>query len=322
MENTTRLLERQADLLSQRSVLVVDANDPALASLPCASLHLHADDFTVGAQQWAPAPTLPDGVDLLVLPLPKSIERLRFLLDWLAGEISGPCELWLLGPSKGGIRGALKYLEQHVDAAELVDSARHCKLYRGMLQPGERQSLAVWGSVIPCGELEAVSYPGVFSHGRLDEGTRMLLAAMDGALPAPGRALDLGCGAGLITLSLARQGWQMQAVDVSAAAVAASCHSLERNGLQGRVMGGDLYSPVSGRVDVIVTNPPFHEGRQRTTGISQRLIELAPSHLQPGGVLWLVANRELPYMQWLEQAFAKVQIVTESNRFRVYRASL
>ena len=322
MENTTRLLERQADLLAHRSVLVVDANDPALMSLPCASLQLHADDVTVGAQQWALTPTIPAGTDLLVLPLPKSIDRLRFLLAWLAGEISASCELWLLGPAKGGVRGALKHLEPHVDVVELVDSARHCKLYRGMLQPAQRQSLSDWAAPIPCGDLQAVSYPGVFSHGRLDEGTRMLLAAMDGLLPAPGRALDLGCGAGVITLALARQGWQMQAVDVSAAAVAASNDSLQRNGLQAKVMGGDLFSAVSGLFDMIVTNPPFHDGRQRTTSISQRLIEQAPAHLKPGGALWLVANRELPYVQWLDEAFARVEIVDESNRFRVYRASL
>ena len=106
--------------------------------------------------------------------------------------------------------------------------------------------------------------------------------------------IDVGCGA-VISVWLARQGWQVQGVDVSASAVAASTDSLARNGLQGRVMGGDLFSPIQGRVDMVVTNPPFHDRRQRTTDITRRLIAEAPSHLKSGGVLWLVANRELPY---------------------------
>lgn len=322
METTTQLLLRQSDALAGRHVLVVEANDSALTSLDVdAQIHVHADDYTIGAQQWSPAPSIPEGVDLLILPLPKSGDRLRFLLNWLAGQLKAPMEIWLVGPAKGGIKGALKHFDVHVDHSELVDSARHCKLYSGMLQPGQPQSLDAWGEVISVDALEAVSYPGVFSHGRLDEGSRLLLDAMaEHTLPKPGRVIDVGCGAGVLTLVLARQGWQVQAMDVSATAVAACKQSLERNGLQGQVCGGDLFSPVSGRVNMIVTNPPFHDRRLRTTDITRRLIEEAPGHLKDGGEMWLVANRELPYVQWLDDAFSHVQVAAETNRFRVYRA--
>lgn len=324
MENSTQLLLRQRDALAGRQVLVVEANDSALKTLDVdAQIHVHADDFTIGARQWAPAPTLPEGVDLLILPLPKAGDRLRFLLNWLAGEVQNPMEIWLVGPAKGGIKGALKHFEIHVDHSELIDSARHCKLYRGMLQPGEKQSLEAWGEAIPMDELTAVSYPGVFSHGRLDEGSALLLEAMSQhTLPKPGKVIDVGCGAGVLSITLARQGWQVQATDVSATAVAACKTSLERNGLQGQVSGGDLFSAVSGRVNMIVTNPPFHDRRLRTTDITRRLIEEAPSYLKDGGEMWLVANRELPYAQWLDQAFQHVQVAAETNRFRVYRAVL
>lgn len=305
-----------------RQVLVVEANDGALTSLDVdAQIHVHADDFTIGAQQWSPAPSIPQGVDLLVLPLPKAGDRLRFLLNWLAGAIEQPMEIWLIGPAKGGIKGALKHFDMHVDHSELVDSARHCKLYRGMLQPGEAQTLDAWGAVIDVDALTAISYPGVFSHGRLDEGSRLLLDAMKAHnLPRPGKVIDVGCGAGVLGITLARQGWQVQAMDVSATAVAACKASLERNGLQGQVCGGDLFSAVSGRMDMIVTNPPFHDRRLRTTDITRRLIEEAPGYLKDGGEMWLVANRELPYVQWLDQSFQHVQVAAETNRFRVYRA--
>ncbi len=322
MENTTQLLLRHSDEMAGRHVLVVEANDMALMSLDVdAQIHVHADDFTIGAQQWSPVPSIPDEVDLLILPLPKSGDRLRFLLNGLAGNIEQPMEIWLVGPAKGGIKGALKHFDIHVDHSELVDSARHCKLYRGMLQPGEKQTLDAWGELITVDELTAVSYPGVFSHGRLDEGSRLLLDALQAhTLPKPGKVIDVGCGAGVLTITLARQGWQVQAMDVSATAVAACKDSLERNGLQGQVCGGDLFSPVSGRVDMIVTNPPFHDRRLRTTDITRRLIEEAPGYLKEGGEMWLVANRELPYVQWLDEAFRHVQVASETNRFRVYRA--
>ena len=87
MENSTRLLWRQEESLAGRRVLVVDANDPELADLPAEQVYLHADDYTVGAHQWAPLPTLPEDTDLVILPLPKSSERLELLLRGLAGRL-------------------------------------------------------------------------------------------------------------------------------------------------------------------------------------------------------------------------------------------
>ena len=107
MENSTRLLWRQEESLAGRRVLVVDANDPELADLPAEQVYLHADDYTVGAHQWAPLPTLPEDTDLVILPLPKSSERLELLLRGLAGSVEEPLEVWLVGPAKGGIRGGV-----------------------------------------------------------------------------------------------------------------------------------------------------------------------------------------------------------------------
>src|SRR5699024_12245595 len=56
MENTTALLWRQEAALTQRNVFVVEADDPALASLPAKSLVLHSDWATVPAQQYSTRP--------------------------------------------------------------------------------------------------------------------------------------------------------------------------------------------------------------------------------------------------------------------------
>ncbi|MFP1682896.1 methyltransferase [Alloalcanivorax sp. C16-1] len=319
MENSTQLLWRQQESLADRRVLVTEANDPALADLPAGQLYLHADDYTVGAHQWAPLPTLPDDVDLVILPLPKAAERLELLLRALAGQIQAPLELWLVGPAKGGIRGGVTRLSRFADEVALLDSARHCKLYSARLRPGDTLSLEQVASLITLDDLQVVSYPGVFSHGRLDEGSALLLDALAEGLPR-GKVLDMGCGGGALSARLAHSGCQVTATDVSATAVAAATATLERNHLQGKVVGGDLYESIGARFETIVTNPPFHDGRDRTMAITRRLIREAPEHLGDNGTLWMVANRELPYVQWLDEAFKHVQVVSETSRFRVYRA--
>lgn len=318
MENTTRLLQRHDEVLAVSHVLLAEADDPALPSLPARSLMLCSDDSSLPGRQSHWLPEVPANTDLIVVVLPKSRERLRLVLASLAGQIEQPIRIWLAGPATGGIKGGATDLADYADAVALEDSARHCKLYSGRLRPAPF-SLAQHTRQWQHDGIQVVSYPGVFSHGRLDDGSALLLESL-AALPLSGSVLDIGCGAGILSAVLARAGLQVMAVDVSATAVAATTATLQANQLNGEVQCSDLYSAVTGRFDLIVSNPPFHDGLQRTTAISERLIREAPRYLGDNGRLLLVANQGLPYGDWLKQAFRQVEVLAENRRFRVWQA--
>ncbi len=73
---------------------------------------------------------------------------------------------------------------------------------------------------------------GVFSHGRLDTGTELLLRQAPSP-PTAGVFLDLGCGAGPIALTLARRSpaSKVVAVDVNERARQLCAANARRNGL-------------------------------------------------------------------------------------------
>jgi 16S rRNA (guanine1207-N2)-methyltransferase len=163
----------------------------------------------------------------------------------------------------------------------------------------------------------------IFAGSKLDEGTRLLLDALE--VRPTDIALDLGCGAGFIGLHIAHLASEgrVTMVDASLAAVAASQRAVRLSNLHNiRVLPSDGAQAVSTeRFDLVVTNPPFHQGGIQTTSIAERFIQDASSILMPNGRFYLVANRFLKYEPALTSCFKKVQEVGGDSRYKVLLAS-
>ena len=76
----------------------------------------------------------------------------------------------------------------------------------------------------------------------------------------------------------------------------------------------------TGDLDFVVTNPPFHDGGAEDQRLGQAFIQKAAAMLGKGGVLWLVANRHLPYEADLNAAFKRVTKVADAGGYKVYEA--
>jgi 16S rRNA (guanine1207-N2)-methyltransferase len=159
--------------------------------------------------------------------------------------------------------------------------------------------------------------PGVFAADRLDAGTALLLEHLQ---VQPGeRVLDVGCGLGVIGILASRKGaGHVDMVDANLLAVQAAGRNLTRLGCSGRVMASDVYSAVPGeRYDLIVSNPPFHRGKQVDSSVVDRLIGEAAAHLAPGGRILIVANAFLAYGKQLERVFRQVETVAATRQYHV-----
>ena len=67
-------------------------------------------------------------------------------------------------------------------------------------------------------------------------------------------------------------------------------------------------------------NPPFHDGGAEDRRLGQAFIRKAAEMLGKGGVLWLVANRHLPYEAELKAAFKRVTPVTDGGGYKLFEA--
>ena len=76
------------------------------------------------------------------------------------------------------------------------------------------------------------------------------------------------------------------------------------------------------RYQVIISNPPFHtQSRADRPDIGQRFITVAAEALLPGGQLWLVANRHLPYEAILSERFGVIETIAQQDGFKIIAAT-
>ena len=94
--------------------------------------------------------------------------------------------------------------------------------------------------------------------------------------------------------------------------------TLRENQLQGTVLASDVFSHVEGKFDLIISNPPFHDGIDTAYTAVNELIKQAKWHLKSGGELRIVANAFLPYADWLDQHFGGHEVLAKNNKFKVY----
>jgi 16S rRNA (guanine1207-N2)-methyltransferase len=131
---------------------------------------------------------------------------------------------------------------------------------------------------------------GVFSHGRLDPGTELLLRKAP-APPRRGELLDLGCGAGPIALTLARRAPDatVWAVDVNERARALCAANAAANGIRNVVVVPPEAVPADVRFEAIWSNPPIRIGKQAL----HELLTAWLGRLTAAGRALLVVQRHL-----------------------------
>jgi len=327
----SEVILRHSDEFTQRRVLFAgDMQDDLPAQLETAESRAHTQQYhhwqilsrTMGENvRFSLVATAESTVDCdtLVYYWPKNKPEAQYQLQNLLSLLPVGCDVFVVGENRSGVRSAEAMLADWVKL-EKIDSARRCGLYHGRLDRQPQFDADGYWDEYPLGDLTIKTLPGVFSRDDLDVGSQLLLSTL--AAHTKGKVLDVGCGAGVLSAILASHSPKVRLTltDVSAAALAASEATLAANGLEGTVVAGNVYSGVSGRFDLIISNPPFHDGVQTSLDAAQTLIRGAVTHLNTGGELRIVANAFLPYPQVLDETFGSHEVLVQNGRFKVYRA--
>ena len=161
---------------------------------------------------------------------------------------------------------------------------------------------------------------GVFSKGEVDTGTRLLLEALPEEMG--GEVLDLGCGWGVIGISVAKKwpGCRVTMADVNLRALELSRENAKMNRAEAECVESDGMAALEGRTfDAVVTNPPIRAGKQ----VIYKMFADAAKSLKPGGALYLVIRKQQgaeSCMKYLKTLYEEVEKLDKSGGFWVIKA--
>ncbi len=260
----------------------------------------------------------------VLLRLPRAKEEVGMALAAAASVLDAGGRLVLFGAKDEGIGSVDSLMEERFREVAVMGVGGRCRLLGGFRReslPEKGGRLLDWRATGPMevgGEVaEWVSYPGVFAHGRLDPGTRLLLSALPRVSPGE-RVLDYGCGSGVVGAAVGCRapGAELHLLDVDAVALEAA----RENVPGGRVIlrDGLARSEESGGYRAIVSNPPFHRGKDEDPEMVRTLIREAPAHLTGEGTLTLVAQKRLALGEVMKAAFGSVTLKAQDRGFRVW----
>lgn len=199
-------------------------------------------------------------------------------------------------------------LEKSSAAGEPLDDKRYSQLRLIEPEPGE------------------IFYtkPGTYGWDKIDKGSAFLAAQLPHLLAgldtAALRLLDLGCGYGYLTLQTARLGLkQITATDNNAAALACAQANIDHFGLAATLVADDCAARLTGPFDIIVCNPPFHQGFSVEGALTDKFLANTQRLLTRGGRAFFVVNGFIPLETKATSYFDKraVTSVANNGQFKV-----
>lgn len=275
--------------------------------------------------------------DAALIRLPRSKQAFDFTLDACLTRLRPGARVLVYGAKDEGIASVPGRMEEVLDDVYTEATGKRCRVQVGRARSTGSAALEDWREVetveLPGGGRDWVSYPGTFARGGLDPGTALLLEhlpsadelapageAAPGGEDGPGHAgavVDFAAGTGVIAAALVERHPEVAVamVEPDAAARAAA-----RENVPGAEFLHPPYWHTEGPYRAIVSNPPYHVGKEETLDVIEELIWKAEEALMPGGELRIVVQRRLPVEEMLRDGFNDVEIVADGGPYRIWRA--
>lgn len=271
--------------------------------------------------------SLPDEpADMVLLKIPKTLALLEHQLIQLQPKVSESTRIIAAAKVNQIQKSTLALFEKYLGVTRTLLARKKARLI--FCQPEPRTPAAspyptIWQ--LEGSGLTIHNHANVFARAQLDIGARFLLNHLPDTRHK--RVIDLGCGNGVLGLSLLQQSppSKLLFVDESYMAVASAklnvASNLPEHLAACEFIASNCLEQVPAQsVDLVLCNPPFHQQQRITDHIAWQMFSDARHILRSGGELRIVGNRHLGYQDKLKRLFGGCRQVAVNNKFVILSA--
>lgn len=268
---------------------------------------------------------LPQLPAIVLMKLPKNLTYFAHQLIRLSQVLPAGTPILIGAKAKLINQSLLALIAQHLGPASASLAWKKTRVIRATADGNARSLPAPQHWPVPEYQLQISNLANVFAANKLDIGARIMLDNMpEGDYR---QVIDLGCGNGILGLRAAQlyPHANIHFIDDSEMAIASTRDNWQQNQLcpgHGHFHWDDCLTHLEAGIsaDLVLCNPPFHQGEAITDHIAWQMFVDARKRLQSGGMLQVVGNRHLGYHVKLKRLFGNCRTAASNGKFVILQA--
>ena len=266
--------------------------------------------------------SLPENITVILYKIPKSKSLMIDQLLTIKAKYNQEIIFIAADKAKDIHSSTLKLFEKYLGTTKTSLAVKKSRLVFSQLD--NKQTLpspfpTIWP--LENTQFSISNHSGVYAREKLDIGARHFMENLPDVKSGM-RVIDLGCGNGVIGLTVLAQ--QPEAfvtfVDESYMAVDSAKANISKN-LPDQIercefsINDCLADVEPNSVDLVLCNPPFHQQNATTDHIAWQMFRDSHRVLKKGGELRIIGNRQLGYHIKLKRLFGNEKLIASNDKF-------
>lgn len=177
-------------------------------------------------------------------------------------------------------------------------------------------------------ENTVLSKPGQFGWNKIDQGSEFLIGEVTHLLSQKPQVsqtqrtfehcLDLGCGYGYLTIASQHLTIKQRTLtDNNAAAIITAKANCAHLKISADVVVADAGAQLQSQFDLILCNPPFHQGFSVDGDLTDKFLRNAEKLLTTNGVAYFVVNQFIALEKKAQPYFQHINLIAQNKSFKV-----
>lgn len=320
-ENWANVNWQMAQSSEQRNIVVLSNRYDISQNALAASIDITFNDFDFSALE-------PHSFDSLLFRVSKERASSHHVINQAAKLLKPNGQLLLTGEKNDGLK---TYVKQACKLfSDKTAAEKHGAHYLASVQLHDTDQPPLddknYSQTRPIKGLSLDSKPGIFGWEKIDRGSAFLIEHLPQFLTrhitAPKTLLDLGCGYGYLSAQASSYGFtQIVATDNNAAALIATAINFQRLEINSQVVAGDAGDQINQRFDMVLCNPPFHQGFSIDGDMTVKFLSAAKRLLATTGQALFVVNNFIPLEHKAKDYFRYIEVLANSGSFKLVALS-